>query len=122
MSKPWGDYRDAFDQFARKVRYLQNLASQEKIDHGEIELALLAVEQARLEYNARRDVLARELLRRSAGEVPTKIDLGGSDRERVKAIAELFWELTGKPEGSADDNWHRAESIVRRTSAVRACC
>ena len=86
MSKPWRDYRDAFDQFARKVRYLQNLASQEKIDHGEIELALLAVEQARLEYNARRDVLARELLRRSSGEVPTKIDPGGSDPARVRPL------------------------------------
>jgi hypothetical protein len=35
--------------------------------------------------------------------------------ERVAAIAELayrFWEERGRPEGSPDEDWYRAEVIV----------
>ena len=40
------------------------------------------------------------------------------DRDRVREIAELRWELAGKPEGTADDDWYRAEEIVRRATAA----
>jgi len=36
----------------------------------------------------------------------------------VSEIAELRWELAGKPEGTADENWYRAEDIVRRAMAA----
>jgi hypothetical protein len=32
----------------------------------------------------------------------------------VKDLAELIWELEHKPDGKADDDWFRAESILRR--------
>jgi hypothetical protein len=37
---------------------------------------------------------------------------------RVSEIAQLRWELAGKPEGTDDDNWYRAEDIVRRATAA----
>jgi hypothetical protein len=41
----------------------------------------------------------------------------GRDEARVKSIAELLWELKGKPQGSADDDWYRAERVARHTGA-----
>ncbi len=39
------------------------------------------------------------------------------EQTRVKDIAELLWELSGKPQGSADDDWYRAERVVRHVGA-----
>jgi hypothetical protein len=36
----------------------------------------------------------------------------------VREIAQLRWELAGKPEGADDENWYRAEDIVRRATAA----
>ena len=36
--------------------------------------------------------------------------------DRVRAVARLLWESVGKLEGTSDDDWHRAEQIVRRTA------
>jgi Protein of unknown function (DUF2934) len=39
----------------------------------------------------------------------------GSAEERAAAIAELayrFWEERGRPEGSPEDDWYRAELII----------
>lgn len=120
-SKSWLDYHAAFENFSGKVRQLQTLAAQEKIDRAEMETSLLEVEHARLAYSGCRDALARELLRRSARD-PSSLRRDVPDRTRVKAIAELFWDLTGRREGTMEDNWHRAESIVRRAAAFSACC
>ena len=35
----------------------------------------------------------------------------------MREVAELRWELAGKPEGTDDENWYRAEEIVRRAAA-----
>jgi hypothetical protein len=37
---------------------------------------------------------------------------------RIREVAELRWELAGKPEGTDDENWYRAEDIVRRSTAA----
>jgi hypothetical protein len=36
---------------------------------------------------------------------------------RVKDIAQKLWELEKRPEGKADDEWFRAENILRRAEA-----
>ena len=41
--------------------------------------------------------------------------------QRVKGLAELFWELAGKPQGSAEDHWYRAERVVRHAGAEMCC-
>ena len=38
--------------------------------------------------------------------------------DRVRAVARLLWESVGRPEGTADDDWNRAEQIVRRAAAA----
>lgn len=118
-SKLWLEYRDAFENFSSKVRQLQSLTGQTVVGRSEVEASLLAVEQARLAYNQKRDLWARELLRRSARDLPgARHHTAEWEQVRVKAIAELLWHLTGRPKGSAEDDWYRAESIVRRASSA----
>ena len=122
-SESWLHYRSSFENFSRKVRDLQSLNAQPNLDPAGVEAALLEVERARLSYNGYRDAWARELLRRTARYIPgARRDPAASDPARVKAVAELLWDLTGRPEGSADDNWHRAENIVRRAASYAPCC
>jgi hypothetical protein len=107
------DYRIAFDEFAQKVRQAQALMEASNPDWRAIDAALLDLEKARVVYNHRRDVLAQQLMKSapvSASNEPSA--------DRVREIAELRWELAGKPDGTADDDWYRAEEIVRRAVAA----
>jgi hypothetical protein len=68
-----------------------------------------------MEHNAARDLLAQNL----AGDFAA-IDLksiGVPEQRRVRETAQLLWELAGKPVGTADSDWHRAEHLVRAASA-----
>ena len=82
-------------------------------DWPAIDAALLELEKARLNYNQYRDILAQQLL--SSSQLPDSIQ---PDSGRVREIAELRWELAGKPEGTDDENWYRAEEIVRQATAA----
>jgi len=64
-------------------------------------------------YNHQRDLLAQQLL--SSSRLP---DSNQPSANRVREIAELRWELAGKPEGSDEENWYRAEEIVRLAQAA----
>ena len=83
-------------------------------DRQSIDAALLELEKARVHYNHRRDILAQNLL----SSAPAAPELYVPSAERVRAVAELRWELAGKPEGTAEDDWYRAEEIVRRGAAA----
>ena len=76
-----------------------------------IDRALLELEKARVNYNHQRDVLAQLLLSFPVRRAP-------DSTSRVREIAELRWELAGKPEGTDEENWYRAEEIVRRATAA----
>jgi len=122
-SKAWLDYRAAFENFSRKVRHFQSLTEHEKADPAEVEASLIEVELARLEYSTSRDVLACELLRQSVRDIPSPLRDGpGPERLRTKAMAKLVWDLRGRPEGTANEDWQRAESILGRAAARSACC
>jgi hypothetical protein len=118
----WQAYRDAFRQFQREATRLAEIKAQPSYNPVETEMALLRVEHARLAYNDARDVLAASLM-------PTQYaaafwSIPASSRQgpaRVKNIAALLWEMAGKPQGSADDDWYRAERVVRGASA-QVCC
>ncbi len=87
-------------------------------DWKAIDSALLEMEKARVEYNRRRDIVAQQLL---PEERPALRATGTSTElraDRVRAIAELRWELAGRPEGTAEENWYRAEEIVRQAAAA----
>ena len=117
----WRAYREAFSQFADEASRLAEIKARPAYNPAETEKALLRVENARLAYNDVRDSLA-------ASRMPVEIErafwsippAGRRERARVKTIAELLWELAGKPQGSADDDWYRAERVVR--SAADTCC
>jgi len=84
-------------------------------DRKAIDAALLEMERARVEYNRSRDVLAQQLLSAPPESMSNPAKAGA---DRVREIAELRWELAGKPEGTAEDDWYRAEEIVRRATAA----
>ena len=104
------DYRNAFAEYSLKVRQAQSLMAAPNPDRQAIDAALLELEKARAVHNHQRDLVAQQLLNSS-------LPPPASDSDRVKEVAELRWELAGKPEGTAEDDWYRAEEIVRSAAA-----
>lgn len=116
----WQSYRDAFREFEREAARLNDLNSQHHPDALETERALERLEHARLAYNDVRDSLAASRMSpRNAQLFWTLPPAARSHRARVKTIAEMLWELNGRPQGSADEDWFRAERVLRR---AEACC
>jgi hypothetical protein len=112
----WQAYREAFDDFAQKVRQVQLLAAHPGVEQQAIDQALLDLETAHALYNATRDSLAEQFLPTpAAGQ-----DIAHDHVQNVKDLAALRWEMSGRPEGTAEDDWYRAEEIV---SLVKpGCC
>lgn len=110
-------YQHAFHNFSERVRHLQSVINDPHPDRAEIEAALLEVEKSRVVYDSYRDALARHLLPLRPGSLPTT-DSREAVAEHVKDIAEILWEAAGKPEGTAADDWRRAEEIVKRAAAA----
>ena len=111
-------YESAFHRFSEQVRRLQILTSDPHPNRVAIEAALVDVEKARVLYDCSRDEMARVLLPISRGvEVPCK-DTPEALNERVRGIAEILWESSGRPEGTADEDWRVAEQIVKQAAAA----
>ena len=82
----------------------------------------MCVEHARLAYNEMRDLVAASLMSPECSEFFWEIPASAQrDETRVKSLAELLWELAGKPQGSAEDDWYRAERVVRHAATESAC-
>ena len=114
-------YCEAFEQFQREARRLAKINARPSYDPTEAEAALLSVEQARLTYNDTRDTLAAFLMSPEGRQAFWMIPAATRQEiRRVRGLAELFWELAGKPSGTADDDWYRAERVVRHADEV--CC
>jgi phosphosulfolactate phosphohydrolase-like enzyme len=111
------EYRSAFEDFSRKAQRVQALTEHPDGDRRAFEAALLELEKAHLAYNDARDAFVRSLLPASAAASPNHRQ---DHRQDVQAIAELLWEGAGRPTGTAEDDWHRAEAIVQR--AVASSC
>jgi hypothetical protein len=111
-AEAWRAYERAFHEFSAHVAHLQNLSTDPHPDPIGIEAALVEVEKARRIYDRNRDALAQLLMPSARRALPT------ADRtiERVSNIAELLWESAGRPDGTADHDWHRAEDILRRAT------
>ena len=84
-------------------------------DRQAIDGALLELEKARVEYNHRRDALAEKLLPVLGSSASDSVQ---PQANRVSEVAQLRWELEGRPEGSAEEDWYRAEEIVRSARAA----
>lgn len=114
----WRAYQRAFHEFSDCVRRLQTLTTDPHPNRHAIEAALVDVEKSRVIYDQTRDVLARELLPVAKKTNFPTIDPPEAINERVKGIAELLWESAGRPEGTADEDWHLAEEIMKRAATA----
>jgi Protein of unknown function (DUF2934) len=111
-------YRDTFEDFSRKAQHVQSLTAQQSTDGKTFEAALLDLEKAHLTYNQARDAFLQSWLPASA-PIPAVDD---NDRTAdVPTIAELIWEGAGRPDGTAAEDWRRAEAIVKCAVATADC-
>jgi hypothetical protein len=107
-------YRTTFREYSIKLEALQQLIGSGAPESGWLEVALLEVEQARLAHNGARDRLARELVQPS---VPPHAPV---DEQDIRKTARLLWELAGRPEGTAECDWNRADSWCTLPSHLEA--
>ncbi len=113
------EYRSAFEDFSARAQRVQLLAERPGGDQKAFETALLELEKAHLAYNHARDALVRSLLPPSDRvSEERRRNRGVSYASDVQTIAELLWESAGRPTGTAEEDWLRAEAIVK--SAVAA--
>ncbi len=115
------EYRSAFEDFSRKAQQVQFLTEHPTGDREAFETALLELEKAHLAYNDARDAFVRTLMPASAGAQPNPGGASQDHSEDVQAIAELLWEGAGRPTGTAEEDWRRAEAIVKSAIASASC-
>src|SRR5579872_4455689 len=118
-------YRAAFEDFSRQAKRVQSLAerrAQRRDDRKAFETALVEMEKAHMAYKEARDAFVRWLLPAS-GQAPPEASSEALRNHSgdIAAIAELLWEGAGRPSGTAEEDWHRAEAIVQRAFAASAC-
>jgi hypothetical protein len=104
------EYRQAFENFSRKAERVQSLSAQPSTDGQTFDAALVELERAHLAYNQARDAFLRSLLPESAQIAEFSDQEHASD---VPTLAELIWERAGRPDGTAEEDWRRAEEIVK---------
>jgi hypothetical protein len=112
----WREYRQAFREFARKAQSVQSLKEGPDPAGASIDNALLELERARLHHNNCRDALAYALLPdpRLASAPPRQ------HIQNIRELAQLLWDFENRRDGRADDDWYRAEKIVRSAAAETA--
>lgn len=118
----WRAYREAFQEFARRVEELESQKGTGNVDRTFFHKMLWELEKARVHYRQSRDVLASVLL----SDQPCRfaevqwLSHPSDDGQRVREIAQLLWDFEARREGSADDDWYRAEEIIRSATAADA--
>ena len=101
------EYRSAWEKYKLSLKELQTEA--DNGDRDRLEPLLLSVETGRLKYGAARDCLAAEILGVDfAAAAPATADLSHS----------RYGALSGKPQGTAENDWRRAERSVRHADAT----
>ena len=112
-------YRQAFDEFAKQAQHVQVLTAQSYVDAKVLEAALLELERAHVNYDLCRDQWVQFLLPSGIRDSVFKSasDVEHSHEDCVRTIAELLWKNSGRPEGTAHEDWRKAEEIVRQAAA-----
>jgi hypothetical protein len=103
-------YRETFREYLNRLEALQRLIQCDAAP-DQIESVRLLVENARVAHNAARDRLARELVQ------PLLPVNAKTDESHIRRTAQLLWEVAGRPDGSAERDWQRAEQLVRTARA-----
>jgi len=112
------EYRVAFEEFSKKAERMQLLAAQQNVDGTAFDSALFELEKAHLAYNQARDAFLRSFLPES---VQIELDDEQDHAGDVPTLAELIWESAGRPDGTAAEDWRRAEAIVKCAVETAAC-
>ncbi|MGD1072446.1 MAG: DUF2934 domain-containing protein [Bryobacteraceae bacterium] len=113
----FNEYRATWEEFSRQLDELQQFVESGARDC--IDGALLNVEKARLAHNEARDRLAAHM----TGEIKAAdqpVTNAVTEEERVRTTARLLWEFSGKPHGTAENDWFRAQRLVRSARAASA--
>ncbi len=108
-------YRTAWKEFVGRTNALQDCLTASEPDRVRVDEALLEAEQARLAYNAARDLLLAQVA--GLQPAPEPADQAPPQDRKVRAIARILWEHAGKPNGTAMADWLQAERLVRSASA-----
>jgi hypothetical protein len=107
------DYRNAWETYSRKHSALQCLMDSVQPEKSRIESVVLELEKARAAHNAARDRLARHL----NAPLPAGLNVPAeSEESHVRSTAQLLWEMAGRPAGTAESDWFRAEHLIRRAA------
>lgn len=113
------DYRAAFENFSRKAQRVQLLTEHPTGDRKAFETALLELEKAHLAYGEARDALIASMF---PAQPRAQRNRASDNRDSdIRTIAELLWESAGRPVGTEEEDWQRAEAIVQRAVASSAC-
>jgi hypothetical protein len=106
------EYRATFQEYAAKLNTLQGLIDRDATGTDDFQAALDAVDAAHSAHSRARDCLAKELMRRTNSA-------GAGPEQQIRKTARLIWEFAGRPEGTAERDWQRAEKLVQ---SAAACC
>jgi len=125
------DYDTAFAQLNAHARQMQSVMRQPRTDNEAKALALAELERALAMYRECRDRLANHLLTRrthskaaaagsSASQGESQVwraeDALFNRRDELQRLAYRLWEDSGRPDGTPDEHWYRAQELLRHDS------
>jgi hypothetical protein len=119
----------AFRNWAAQVRVLQSVSSGDPPDSGAVQQARRWVDEAATIYREKRNLLVEFIMRSPKAAEGAYAPLGDGDREgpnaggaaenaprartqQVQRLARQIWEESGRPDGTAEEDWYRAEQIL----------
>lgn len=103
--------------FARMKSAAGRLCRALEFSHGAAaeQEARRLMEEAIVEYRQCRDRLARFLAGSSSARRPLE-DRRRPSAEEVRELAYRLWEQAGRPSGTAEQDWRRAEELLEQAS------
>jgi len=61
---------------------------------------------------------ARKMTNVPALPVPAEVHITPQDHKRIARLAYSYWEARGRPDGSSEEDWFRAEGELRRRKSA----
>jgi hypothetical protein len=106
-------YEDSFRKWSEVVRASQALSKQAFTNERTIHETQVRLEVALNDYRQKRDELVEFVLARSASHIDQN---AVEHRQQVEQLANLLWQSAGRPQGTADADWFRAEQMIREAA------
>ena len=61
---------------------------------------------------------ARKMTNAPAALVPAEVQIRPQEHKRIARLAYSYWEARGRPDGSSEEDWFRAEAELRRRKSA----